>query len=180
MDENYRNKTEKNEADENRELPRIPPLSRWDTMMDELIEEAMRNGEFDNLPGKGKPLRLSNNPFTQETELAYSLLKNNDYTLPWIAERRQIFGEIEAFRTELRETFALYSAEYQVALDEMARGALVAGWRHYLNNEVADAIQELNRKIFDANLKQPREVDEILKLNLKRELERTGAAERLE
>jgi DnaJ family protein C protein 28 len=161
-------------AENNRELPRVPPLARWDTVMDEVIEEAIRNGEFDNLPGKGKPLNLNNNPYGKETELAYSLLKNNDYTLPWIATRREIFEQIELFRAELKETYRVYSAEYCMTKDEMARSALEAGWRHYLNNEVETAIQDLNRKIFDANLKQPREVVEILKLNMKRELERAG------
>jgi DnaJ family protein C protein 28 len=166
-------------AGEERELPRIPPLGRWDTVMDELIEEAMRNGEFDNLPGKGKPLNLSGNPFAQETELAYSLLKNNDYTLPWIAQRREILEQIELFRTGLKETFAHYSAEYRVAQDATVRGALAGGWRHYLNKEVETAVQSLNKKIADANLKQPREVVEILKLSVKKELERAGAGEEL-
>jgi DnaJ family protein C protein 28 len=165
--------------EENRELPRIPPLGRWDTIMDELIEEAMRNGEFDNLAGKGKPLDLSRNPFAQETELAYSLLKNNDYTLPWIAQRREIFEKVALFREELRQTFAQYSAEYRDSQDSGARQALEAGWRNYLNTEVEEAINSLNKKIMDVNLKQPREVDEILKLVIKHELSRVGAAEKL-
>jgi DnaJ family protein C protein 28 len=172
-------KTFPTNSDENRELPRIPPLDRWETAMDELIEEAIRNGEFDNLPGKGKPLKLSRNPFAQETELAYSLLKNNDYTLPWIAQRREIFDQIALFREELQQTFAQYSAEYRVSQDGLACRALEAGWRHYLNNEVDGAIRSLNKKIADINLKQPREVVEILKLNLRHELVRAGAAENL-
>lgn len=178
MNDETRNPNQSN-SDENRELPRIPPLSRWDAMMDEMIEEAMRNGEFDNLPGKGKPLDLSRNPFAQDTELAYSLLKNNDYTLPWIAQRREIFDQIALFREELQQTFDQYSAEYHVSQDELALRALEAGWRHYLNNEVEAAIRSLNKKIADINLKQPREVVEILKLTLKHELARAGAAENL-
>lgn len=159
--------------------PRVPPLHRWDNVMDELIEEAMRNGEFDNLSGRGKPLNLSKNLFGQETELAYGLLKNNDYTLPWIAQRREILEEIERFREGLKEMWGQYSAEYQVSQDELTRAALEAGWRHYLNIEVEAAIQRFNKKIADVNLKQPREVGEILKLTPKQELARAGAAERL-
>ena len=179
MNDESKDKMKQTETEENRKGPRIPPMGMWDTVMDELIQEAMRNGEFDNLPGKGKPLNLSTNPLGKETELAYSLLKNNDYTLPWIATRREIFHEIEAFRAELGETFEVYSAEYRMTRDEMARSALAAGWRHFLNGQAAEAIERLNKKIFEANLKQPREVDEILKLKLKRELERVGAAETL-
>jgi DnaJ family protein C protein 28 len=166
-------------TNENKGLTGIPPLNRWDTVMDELIEEAMRNGDFDNLPGKGKPLDLARNPFAQETELAFSLLKNNDYTLPWIAQRREIMEQIDSFRAILKQTYSEYAAEYRVTQDDMALGALEAGWKHYLNTEVVNAIQSLNKKIADANLKQPREVVEILKLNLKRELKRAEAEENL-
>lgn len=162
-----------------RELPRVPPLSRWDTAMDEVIEEAMRNGDFDNLQGKGKPLNLSKNPYGAEYELAYGLLKNNDYTLPWIAQRSEIFEEIALFREKFQETWALYSAEFQMSQDQMTRQALAAGWRHYLNNEAQNEIIKINKQIADINLKQPREVVEILKLVLRDELIRAKAAEAL-
>lgn len=178
MDDETRNLTP-NEFEDN-DLPNVPPLERWDKVMDELIEEAMRSGKFDNLPGRGKPLNLKKNHFAQETELAFGLLKNNDYTLPWIAQRREIFDEVALFREGLKQMWADYSAEYQVNQDELAARALEAGWRHYLNNEVEAQIQRLNKKISDVNLKQPREVVEILKLTLKQELSRVGAAETLE
>jgi hypothetical protein len=41
---------------------------------DEIIQEAMQRGEFENLPGKGKPLNLSdyfNTP--EDVRLAYSI-----------------------------------------------------------------------------------------------------------
>lgn len=160
-------------------LPRVPPLHRWDSAMDELIEEAMRKGDFDNLPGHGKPLNLSKNHFAQDTELAFGLLKKNDYTLPWIAQRQEILAEIDQFREGLGQMWADYSAEYRLNQDKMAAGALEAGWRHYLNNDVEQAVQRLNKKINDVNLKQPREVVEILKLTRKKELARIGAAEQL-
>ncbi len=31
--------------------------------IDEIIRQAMREGAFDNLPGKGKPLELIENPY---------------------------------------------------------------------------------------------------------------------
>ncbi|MFZ0547461.1 MAG: DUF1992 domain-containing protein [Candidatus Promineifilaceae bacterium] len=178
MDDEERDKTPRH-PDGNRELPRIPPMNRWDTAIDEVIEEAMRNGEFDNLPGRGKPLNLSKNLFGQEMELAFGLLKNNDYTLPWIAQRQTIFDDISLFREKLQQTWEQYLAEYRVTQDPMVASALETGWRHYLNNEVETALRNLNKKIADVNLKQPREVGEILKLSLKQELTRAGAAETL-
>ncbi len=41
------------------------------------IQEAIRNGEFDNLPGKGKPLVLEDDRgIPEELRLAYKILKN--------------------------------------------------------------------------------------------------------
>ncbi len=45
--------------------------------IEQIIREAMARGEFDNLPGAGKPIDLSayfNTP--EEMRLAYSVLKN--------------------------------------------------------------------------------------------------------
>lgn len=35
---------------------RKPPGTSWESWTDQLIREAQENGEFDDLPGKGKPL----------------------------------------------------------------------------------------------------------------------------
>ena len=46
-------------------------------IVEEKIKEAMENGEFDNLPGKGKPVDLSEYFKTpEELRIAYDLLKN--------------------------------------------------------------------------------------------------------
>jgi DnaJ-like protein len=50
------------------------------------ILEAQRNGDFDNLPGKGKPLRLEDLSWVPEDlRMAYHLLKNA-HVLPPEAE----------------------------------------------------------------------------------------------
>jgi hypothetical protein len=43
------------------EKPGIPRPGGWSDVMEELITEAMAEGAFDNLPGRGKPLNLSTN-----------------------------------------------------------------------------------------------------------------------
>lgn len=66
--------------------------------VDALIEEAMRRGEFDHLPGAGKPLDLSAYFDTpEEVRLAYSILKNADL-LPREAE---LLKEIAILKEEL-------------------------------------------------------------------------------
>ena len=44
---------------------------------EEKIKQAMKDGEFDNLPGKGKPLVIEDlSAIPQELRMAYSMLKN--------------------------------------------------------------------------------------------------------
>ena len=47
---------------------------------DEAIRKAMEEGKFDNLPGKGKPLKLDEDPFEDpEWRLANKMLKEGGY-----------------------------------------------------------------------------------------------------
>jgi DnaJ homolog subfamily C member 28 len=65
------------------------------------IEIALKNGEFDNLPGKGRPLQLGQqNPEMDDQFLANHLLKNNGYIPDWLEERKVLLNEIEAFQKE--------------------------------------------------------------------------------
>lgn len=45
----------------------------WQNLIDDLIEEGREQGVFDNLPGKGKPLKLKRNLFAPEKELSIRL-----------------------------------------------------------------------------------------------------------
>ncbi len=55
------------------------------------IQEAMEKGEFDNLPNKGKPIKLDDDShIPPECRVAYRILKNAGFTHPEIAERKEI------------------------------------------------------------------------------------------
>jgi ribosomal protein L40E len=57
------------------------------------IEEAMREGKFDNLAGKGKPIELEPMPADENARLtwwAIRLLKNANYTPDEVRIRKQI------------------------------------------------------------------------------------------
>ena len=67
-------------------------------LIDDKIREAMANGEFDDLPGKGKPIDLSDYFATPEDRrITYSVLKNAS-VLP---EEGELLKEIESLRNTL-------------------------------------------------------------------------------
>jgi hypothetical protein len=65
---------------------------------DERIREAIESGEFDDLPGKGKPLDLEAYFAAPEhLRMGYSILKNAEI----IPEEVELLKEIEALRKSL-------------------------------------------------------------------------------
>lgn len=171
---------ERPDNDIEEDQPRVPLPGQWSNVMDELIEEAMRDGFFDNLPGRGKPLNLATNPYSPETQLAFQLLKDNNYTLPWIAERNELIDEIDNFRQQINQTGRHYQSEYRFARSEMVRQALVLGWRDQLAFW-QEEIVAINKRITNLNLKQPESLGlEIVKLKLAQELARAGFSEELQ
>ena len=67
-------------------------------IVEDKIKEAIKNGEFDNLPGKGKPLDLRAYFETPEDlRMAYSILKSNNF----VPEEVEILKEIDALKKRL-------------------------------------------------------------------------------
>jgi len=67
-------------------------------VVEAIIREAMARGEFDDLPGKGKPIDLSAYFDTpEEVRVAYSILKNAE-VLP---EEAELLKEIATLKEEL-------------------------------------------------------------------------------
>jgi hypothetical protein len=67
------------------------PMFDFLKIVEQRILEAQERGEFDNLPGHGKPLVLeddSNVP--EELRVAYKILKNADCLPPELQEKREI------------------------------------------------------------------------------------------
>lgn len=66
-------------------------MANTDRIIDEIIIRAMEAGEFDNLPGTGKPIIWKDNPYTpNEWRMVEDLLKKNDLSFPWIEKRKEI------------------------------------------------------------------------------------------
>lgn len=73
------------------------------------IEEAISEGKFDNLPGKGKPIVFDDDPMTPpHLRLANKVLKNAGVLPDWM----QLEKEIERERAENTQTFAKLEKEY--------------------------------------------------------------------
>ena len=63
----------------------------FDKIIEERIRKAQKEGEFDDLPGKGQPLDLDElKGVSEELRLAYKILKNADCKPPEIEIKEEI------------------------------------------------------------------------------------------
>jgi hypothetical protein len=64
-----------------------------DQIAEQKITEAILNGELDDLPGQGQPLRLDDGSFVpEELRMAYRVLKNSGFLPPGANLRKDIAG----------------------------------------------------------------------------------------
>jgi hypothetical protein len=72
----------------------------FDKIVEAKIQEAIRNGEFDNLPKKGKINLEDWARLPEDVRVGYMLLKNAGY----VPEEAQLLKEIEELRKKLPST----------------------------------------------------------------------------
>lgn len=122
-------------------------MSDFRIIAEERIRQAMRDGKFDNLPGKGKPLLLDDNPYIDPSwRMAFHLLKTAGLTLPWIALRQDIEQELQQARQHLlrARTWCVQQGESE-GFDVWQRAKAV----------FRERIEEINRRILAYNLQIP-------------------------
>lgn len=60
---------------------------------EKMIFEAIERGEFDNLTGAGKPIKLENEAFVPEDlRMVYKILKNSDFLPPELELKKEIIS----------------------------------------------------------------------------------------
>jgi DnaJ family protein C protein 28 len=126
-------------------------MKRWESLIDQKIREAMEQGEFDDLPGKGKPVDTSENPFEDpEMRLAHRMLRNAGFAPSWIEERKDIDSEFEVTRNQLARVWIVLRNAFGT---QNERGARIR-WERAMSS-FQKQVGELNRRIVAWNLKVP-------------------------
>lgn len=131
-------------------------------LVERLLQEAIENGEFDNLPGKGKPLNLDENPYLEPgQELAFGLLKKNGFAPEWIERDKEIRQNLEDAREQLRQAWQPHCT--RPANEEKWQAAIARFEKQLI---------KLNRKIDSFNLVVPVVYLRRSRLRLEAELQR--------
>ena len=83
-------------------------LCSFEKIVEERILKAQKRGEFENLPGSGKPLAFEDNRFvSEELRLAYKILKNAD-CVPVEIELKKEIKQTEDLLVGMQETSEKY------------------------------------------------------------------------
>ena len=149
----------------------------WESWIDEQVREAQERGDFDDLPGKGSPLDLTLNPYAQEEELAYKVLKDAGYAPEWIELDKAIRGKLDRARAVMARRWEWREArlgELEGRSDrwsEAERGRVLASWQQAVAAFETE-LEAINKEIAELNLKVPSPRFQRAKLDLSREMDR--------
>ena len=122
-------------------------MDKWEPLVDRMIRESMERGEFDDLPGAGQPIDLSENPYeAPELRTVHRLLRDAGFAPAWIEERKDIDAEFRRARTTLSRAKDLYGKGNDLAGN--------AQWQRAAK-EFRETVAELNQRIRLYNLKAP-------------------------
>jgi DnaJ family protein C protein 28 len=131
-------------------------MSLFGKSADEIIRRAIQDGAFENLPGKGKPLNLDDNPYEpEEWRTAYRMLRSNGYSLPWLELRKEIEEAVDRACNDARSAWQSGSEEF---------------WNRQ-KSVFQQRIEALNQRIFQYNLQTPSPVFHRKPLDFSRELD---------
>jgi len=128
-------------------------------LADKRIEDAMREGKFDNLPGAGKPLDLEPMPADENARMTWwmlRILKNNNFTPEEVTLRRKI----ESLKHEL----SVATTEHRVdvlskTINELVRQLNTLG-TNAINLAVAGvSVKEERRKLRERLLQRDEEAE---------------------
>lgn len=122
----------------------------FDRVVEDLIQEAMSKGEFDQLKGTGKPLShaQTQNPYVDFTQHKINkILLDNGFTPEWITLQKEIRGEIDDLIKLLTEHRAYFG---KIPLNESEE----IEWTSIVCNQ-ENRVQRINRNIDKYNLIVP-------------------------
>jgi hypothetical protein len=109
--ESFVTKTESIDESENNE-PAVSPRQFWNAgtsvhdLVGEIYNEQLKNGAFDNLPGKGKPMEIPSGDITN------SILKNANIIPDWLTLQHEI-------RDQLRNLLTFHNDDLKIIEREL-------------------------------------------------------------
>lgn len=155
-------------------------LSRWETLTDRLLKDALTDGRFSNLAGEGRPLNLEDEShIPPELRLAHKILKDNDLAPDWIIVGKSIEQRRETLLAQLARAYRGYLGALGDAGRDPVQGVVrqqqaESVWQQALAGFQKTA-DRLNSELLSYNLKIPPGITQKIPLNVAQEVRRLQA-----
>jgi len=120
-------------------------ITGFEKIVEERIRQAQKNGDFEDLPGAGKPLQLEETGhIPEDLRLAYKMLKNADCIPPELAIKKEIVST-EALLEQMTDTQLKYKTlkklNYLIMkLNTLRKSAIVFELPQKYEERVADRL----------------------------------------
>ena len=152
------------ERDDAHPLRRPLTARTFESVVDQLLNKARAEGQFDNLAGQGQPLKADAHEalVPDDMRAGFRMLKNAGFAPPWVEARRSLDQQ----RDELASWLAQANTRWQ-RLDAAGREKLRAEYRRRLD--------DLQREILNYNLTAPESAGQAPGLQIPLELKKLGA-----
>jgi hypothetical protein len=144
-------------------------LDRWQSLIDRQLDQAWKDGEFSNLPGEGKPLRLDDQNTPDHLRMAYKILRDNDLAPEWVMMGK----ELEEKRALLLDDLRRAANKYQEAA--AVRITADRTWKR-AQKLFRQGAQIYNKQVLTYNLKVPPGVTHKAQLDIEGEISRALSA----
>lgn len=135
----------------------------FDRVVEDLIQEAISKGQFDNLSGKGKPLShlQSQNPYVDFTQHKINkILLDNGFTPEWITLQKEIRTDIDDL-VDVLTHHRSYIGEMPLNDDEKDEWSAIVDRLEYRETDI-------NKKIDKYNLIVPILDQQMCRIQLKK------------
>lgn len=159
------------------DLEKVPrSINEMGLLSDEIIRSARARGEFDNLPGRGKPIEtdpLINNPFVDRTEYFLNrIIQRNGAAPPWVMMQQEVDTEISTVRSQLNSAFKRCLDDIKENNSITSKFLLMKKFESFEKSFFDKELSRINMRVRSYNVMCPQPVRKQL-LDLDREIKIT-------
>jgi hypothetical protein len=154
MTERHQEEEIKIKAQQSKKIARY--MSSTADLVENQIEKAMARGDFDNLPGAGKPLDFRDyNPYEDPAaRMSLKILKDNEFVPYWIGLGKEIDAELEKVQKDISYFKTLTAQTFSKGVSDSKQERFQKR-KDLFYFEVRQSFNKIAKKILDFNLHCP-------------------------